>query len=176
MNKLLSFDQAANVSGWSYWEDKTPKEWGIITPIPKALKGGARLSSLRKQFKELIDKYKPDMVLIENPVGGEEDKQKGPENNWLTMQTLCQVQGVLLEVINECGKPVEIISPSSWQFTCNIHARDRDARKNGARRFVQNRYNLTEAQVVQDVCDSLCIAFHYLEGGKIKAEEEECAF
>ena len=172
MKKLLSFDQAANITGWSYWEDKKPKEWGIITPIPKSLKDGARLSSLRKQFKALIEKYNPNIVLIENPVGGEEDKQKGPENNWQTMQTLCQVQGVLIQVIDELHKQIEIISPSSWQFTCNIHARDRDARKNGARKFVQYKYNLTEAEVAQDICDSLCIAFHYLEGGVI----EECAF
>ena len=174
MKKILSFDQAANVSGWSYWEDRKPKEWGVITPIPKSLKDGPRLSSLRKQFKALIEKYNPDMVLIENPVGGEEDKEKGPENNWKTMQTLCQVQGVLIQVIDELKKPIEIISPSSWQFTCRIHAREREARKLGARKFVEKEYGLDETQVVQDICDSICIAYHYITTDGV--DPERCAW
>ena len=111
--KILSFDQAANVSGWSYWEDEVPVKWGTVEPSPKTLRGGQRLHSLRKQFEDLIKEFNPDMILIENPVGGEEDKRGGPENNWKTMQTLCQVQGVLLEVIAAHRKKVEIISPSS---------------------------------------------------------------
>lgn len=79
------------------------------------------------------------------------------------MQTLCQVQGVLLQVIDECGLPVEIVSPSSWQATCGIHAKYREQRKAGACAFVQDRYGITD---VQDVYDSICICFHYLSGGK----------
>lgn len=100
------------------------------------------------------------MILIENPVGGEEDKRGGPENNWKTMQTLCQVQGVLLEVIAAHRKKVEIISPSSWQNTCGIHKRSRDERKAGARKFVENYYGLFD--VIQDVVDSICIGYHYI--------------
>lgn len=157
---ILSFDQAAKISGWSYWEDNKPKEWGIVEPSPKNLKGGARLTSIRGKFKKLIEKFDPDIVLIENPVGGEED-DNGPESNWKTMQILCQVQGVLLQVIDECHKNVEIISPSSWQYTCHIHKRDRSARKRGAQAFVKEQYGLDN--IIQDVIDSICIAHHYLE-------------
>lgn len=163
MRKILSLDQAANVSGWSYWEDDVPKKWGTISPTPKSAKGGQRLTSLRKKFKDLILEYTPDIVLIENPVGGAEDNRDGPENNWLTMQVLCQVQGVLLQVIDEAGLPVEIISPSSWQFTCGIHARERAARKAGATAFVIEKYGIDD---VQDVHDSICICYHFLNGGK----------
>lgn len=168
--KILSFDQAANVSGWSYWEDGKPVEWGIVSPIPSSLTGGARLYSLRKQFKALIKKYNPDQILIENPVGGEEDKKAGPTANWKTMQVLCQVQGVLLELIDECLKPVEIISPSSWQFTCGIHKRERTLRKAGAVEFVERHYGLKNVE--QDVVDSICIAHHYVESNR----EERSAF
>ena len=106
------------------------------------------------------------MILIENPVGGEEDKRSGPENNWKTMQTLCQVQGVLLELIAEKKKDVEIISPSSWQYTCGIHKRSRVERKEGARQFVESYYGLKN--VIQDVCDSICIAHHYLRENRIE--------
>ncbi len=164
MRKILSFDQSANASGWSYWEDDKPVAWGVINPIPKKLRGGERLMSLRGQFEDLLLQYNPDIVLIENPVGGQEDKNKdGPEYNWLTMQTLCQVQGVLLELIAECGKPVEIISPSSWQATCGIHARDRATRKAGAETFVTTKYGIVGEQ---DIYDSICICFHYISGGK----------
>lgn len=154
---ILSFDQAANISGWSYWEDNKPKQWGIIAPSPKSLKGGARLNSLRGKFKEKIKTCDPDIVLIENPVGDDD----GPENNWKTMQVLCQVQGVLLEVIAANNKEVEIVSPSSWQYTCGIHKRDRVSRKIGAQQFIKSTYNI--ADVPQDVVDSMCIAHHYIE-------------
>lgn len=157
--KILSFDQAANVSGWSYWEDAEPVEWGAVKPSPQTLRGGERLVSLRKQFEKLIDKYDPDIVLIENPVGGEEDKKTGAENNWKTMQVLCQVQGVLLELIASKKKKIDIISPSSWQDTCGIHKRSRDERKAGAQKFVKNQYHI---DVIQDICDSICIAYHYI--------------
>lgn len=159
--KILSLDQAAKVSGWSFWENDKPVEWGIIEPTPKNLKDGARLYSLRKKFSELIDKYSPELILIENPVGGEEDKKSGAENNWKTMQVLCQVQGVLIELITEKRKPVEIVSPSSWQNTCSIHRRDREGRKAGAKAFVEKTYGLRD--VPQDIYDSICIAHHYLE-------------
>lgn len=161
--KILSFDQAANVSGWSYWENNKPVEWGIIQPKPTSAKDGRRLSSLRQQFKDLIAKYNPDKILIENPVGGEEDKTAGPNNNWKTMQTLCQVQGVLIQLIDEFGKSPEIISPSSWQSTCGIHKRWRAERKAGAREFVQKVYGLDETQVSQDVVDSICICHHFID-------------
>ena len=157
---ILSFDQAANVSGWSYWENDKPVKWGLIAPSPKNLKGGARLHSLRGKFKDKIKELDPDIVLIENPVG---DDGEGPENNWKTMQVLCQVQGVLLEVIYGCNKEVEIISPSSWQYTCNIHKRDRGSRKKGAQEFVKQAYNI---DAVQDVVDSICIAHHYIENNQ----------
>lgn len=161
--KILSFDQAANISGWSYWENNKPVEWGIIQPKPTSLKDGRRLSSLRQQFKDLITKYQPDKILIENPVGGEEDKTAGPNNNWKTMQTLCQVQGVLIQVIDEYGQAPEIISPSSWQFTCGIHKKWRAERKAGARAFVEKVYGLDETKVSQDIVDSICICHHYID-------------
>lgn len=156
---FLAFDQAARISGWSYWEDGLPRKWGTIES-PGKYSGGQRLHYLREKFKAKIEEFNPDMILIENPVGGEEDKYSGPENNWKTMQTLCQVQGVLLEVIHECGKEVEIISPSSWQNTCGIHKRNRTERKEGACRFVQSTYGLSD--IIQDIVDSICIGYHYV--------------
>lgn len=162
-NKILSFDQAANVSGWSYWENGKPVQWGTVTPTPTSAKGGRRLASLRQKFGDLIDQFNPEIVLIEDPVGGEEDKTSGPTNNWKTMQTLCQVQGVLLELIHTKDKPVEIVSPSSWQNTCGIHKRYRLERKAGARSFVEKTYGLSEQDIIQDIVDSICIAHHYIE-------------
>lgn len=164
--RILSIDQAANVSGWSYWENDKPVKWGTISPTPASAKEGRRLASLREKFGKLIDEVNPNFILIENPVGGEEDKTSGPENNWKTMQTLCQVQGVLMELIYEKNIPMEIISPSSWQFTCGIHKRWRAERKAGARAFVEKKYGLTETDIVQDIVDSICIAHHYIETSK----------
>lgn len=162
--KILSIDQAARLSGWSYWENNKPIEWGVVEPSPKTLKDGARLTALRKQFAALIDKYSPELIIIEDPVGGEEDKKSGAENNWKTMQVLCQVQGMLIQLIHEKGKKIAIVSPSSWQFTCGIHKRSRTERKDGALAFVAKAYNLSD--IPQDICDSICIAYHHIESNK----------
>lgn len=47
MKKILSFDQSANASGWSYWEDDKPVSWGVIFPNPRSARGGERLTSIR---------------------------------------------------------------------------------------------------------------------------------
>ena len=135
--------------------------------------GGQRLKSLYDQFIELIQKYNPDMVLIETPVGGDED-HKGAKSNWTTMNILSQVQGVLLLAIETCKKPVEMVSPSAWQFTTRIHKRDRTSRKIGAREFVEKNYKITN--VIQDVCDSICIGYHYIETIRRKEQSEVSAF
>lgn len=162
--KILSIDQAARVSGWSFWENDKPIEWGVVEPSPKNLKDGKRLTSIRKKFAELIDKYSPELVIIEDPVGGEEDKRSGAENNWKTMQVLCQVQGMLMQLVDEKKKDLVIVSPSSWQNTCGIHKRDRNSRKAGAKAFAEKAYKLVD--VPQDICDSICIAYHYIEQNK----------
>lgn len=171
MSKVLAIDQAANLSGYSIWENEKPIAWGVISPKPKNLREGARLTSLRKQFKELIQQYNPQVVVIEDPVGGTEDKG-GSSANWKTMQILCQVQGMLIQLIHELNKDLDIVSPSSWQYTCGIHARDRVKRKMGSKNFVKKHYDLAEEDGInQDICDSFCIAYHYFN-----KQEEEGAF
>lgn len=71
-----------------------------------------------------------------------------------------------MELIYEKNIPMEIISPSSWQFTCGIHKKWRAERKAGARAFVEKKYGLTETDIVQDIVDSICIAHHYIETNK----------
>ena len=169
MSKILAFDQAANITGWSLWEDGKPIKWGIITPQPKNLKEGKRLSSLRTQFSTVIHESGASTVLLEDPVGSQENSYKRPENNWKTVQILSQVQGVLLQLIDEYNKKAVIVSPSTWQNTCGIHKRDRESRKAGAVEFIKKTYNINAEQ---DVIDSLCIAHHYLT----KEKYERSAF
>jgi len=45
---FISIDQSASASGFCIWEDNQPKEWGVISPIPKTLREGARLNSIRR--------------------------------------------------------------------------------------------------------------------------------
>ena len=168
IKSALCFDQAARLSGWAYFENEKPIEWGTIEPIPKSATGGARLHSLRSQFGTLIATDNPEIVLIEDPVGGDEDKNQGPTANWMTLKTLAQVQGVLLEIIAKYKKPVEIVSPSSWVFTCRIHKRSRAERKIGAREFVSKEYKIDN--VIQDVCDAICIGYHFFETQRRKSE------
>jgi len=163
--KILSIDNAANASGWSYWEDEKPIVWGVIYPNPKSAKDGARLTSLRKQFSLLIDEHNPDIVLIESPVGDD-----GPESNWRTMSVLFEVFGILRQLIDEKGKKISIISVSSWQNACGIHKRDRIGRKAGAVTFVERTYGLKDLE--QDIIDSICLGHYFI----VSTKRERSAF
>lgn len=167
---FLSIDQSATASGWCYWKDNKPTAWGVINPSPKSCKGGERLSSLRGQFKKLLETYNVKTVCIEDPVGGVEDKNSVPGNNWKTMQVLSQVQGMLSELIYLLTKREPFIySPSSWQFSTGIHKRDRSSRKAGAAAFVEKTYHITDRE--QDVYDAICIGWHHLYGNAASSEE-----
>lgn len=156
--QVLSIDQAANLSGWAFWDNDKLMTHGVIKPIPQSSRGGRRLASLRSQFSKLIDTHHPDVVVIEDPVGGDEDGI-GSKNNWKTMQVLCQVQGILEELIYEKGKQIEIVSPSSWQNTLGIHRRARSERKAGAAKYILDTYSITPSQ---DEIDAICIGAHYI--------------
>lgn len=171
MEKLLSFDQAANLTGWSYWEDRKPVEWGVITPQPKSAKGGQRLNSLYSQYKDLVKKYKPNTIVCEPPIGDDDDG-KGHK----TLFVLSQVMGLLEMIAAESLIPLELMPAARWQFNCGIHKRDRASRKQGAKDFIAKEYRISPDEISQDEADSLCIAHSFYTQKDRDDSKEECAF
>lgn len=169
--RTLCIDQAARLSGFAVFEDNKLIEWGTVEPRPKSLTGGPRLKYIYEKFEEIVDRVKPDQMVIEDPVGGQEDN-RGPKANWKTMFVLANVYGVLELLAAIKGVPIDSVSPSSWQYTCGIHKRDRSSRKAGAEAFVEKQYGV--AGTAQDIYDAICIGHHYLN--KKHQEMEISAF
>lgn len=172
IEKVLSFDQAANQSGWCYWENEKPIEWGLIQPSPKSAKDGTRLNSLYKQFESLITKYNPSIVLAEPPIGDDDDG-KGHK----TLFILAQVEGLIEMLVDKYNLRFCLVPAAQWQFNCGIHKRDRTSRKSGAMAFVQKQFNIPEGQLIQDEADALCIGYSYfVQRERDRQKNEGCAF
>lgn len=171
IKRLLSFDQAANLTGWSYWEDEKPKEWGVITPLPKSAKGGQRLNSLYGQYSALVAKYKPEIIVCEPPIGDDDDG-KGHK----TLFVLSQVMGLIQMISAKTLTTLELMPAARWQFNCGIHKRDRAERKAGAKAFIEKTYHIPQEEISQDEVDSLCIAHSYFIQRDRDNLTEECAF
>ena len=160
MSKIvLACDQALRMSGYCIFEDGKPMIWDTITPIPKSADVPTALKSIRRQFREVIKKHKPDTVILEIPMGGDEN----PVDNHKTAFTLAQVYGVLQELCAEELVDIEAIYASEWQKICGIHKRDRASRKAGAVDFVKRKYGITAPQ---DCVDAICIGYSWLEMNK----------
>jgi hypothetical protein len=101
------------------------------------------------------------LAILEVPAGGEEKDVKGPENNWLTMSVLYMVHGVVRNILQKRNISYILQSPSTWVNILGIHKRERYARKQGAKEYVEKTYNITGKE--QDVYDAIAIGSCYFE-------------
>ena len=160
MSKIvLACDQALRMSGYCIFKDNNPAIWDIISPTPKSSDIPIALKSIRRQFREVIKKYKPDTIILEIPMGGNDDSI----DNHKTAFILAQVYGVLQELCAEELVNIEGIYASELQRICGIHKRDRASRKAGAVDFVKRKYGIIAPQ---DCVDAICIGYSWLEMNK----------
>lgn len=113
-----------------------------------------RLTFIKKQVAELIEKNQIDFVCLEDI-----QLQSSVGNNVSTFKTLAYVQAVIIEFLNEKGIPYEVISSSSWKSTLSIKGKDRPAQKKAAVEYVVSKYDI---KPTQDEVDAICIGTHYI--------------
>lgn len=113
-----------------------------------------RLTFIKKQIAELIEKNQIDFVCLEDI-----QLQSSVGNNVSTFKTLAYVQAVIIEFLNEKGIPYEVISSSSWKSTLGIKGKDRPAQKRAAVEYVIGKYDI---KPTQDEVDAICIGTHYI--------------
>ena len=164
---VLSLDLASTLSGWALFDNKLEGasallEKGIIEPRPKSLSAEQRLPIIEREFLKVLDSHSPKTVLLENPAGGKEDVKisqynTGPTRNWMTMSVLFMTHGVIRNILEKKGIPYHTISPSTWQNRVGIFKRDRDGRKDGAKKYVLENYPQVSDKEMQDIYDAICI-------------------
>lgn len=174
--KILAIDLASRLSGWAFFEDKKLISYGLIKPRPQSLTAEQRLQIIEEEVERLLDKYKPKVVVLENPAGGAEDK-KGPTANWTTMAVLFMTHGVVRNILEKRKIKYEIVSPSVWSNRLSIFKRDRSGRKAGAKAYAIEHYGLSDKEE-QDIYDAVCLhdCYLYLEEWKVKSSNERSAF
>lgn len=176
MSKILALDLASRQSGWAVFEKGTPSKLidkGIIEPRPRSLSAEERLPIIEKELQEILDKYKPSLVILEQPAGGKEDS-RGPDKSWLTMSVLFLCHGVVRNELIKRKIKFQLCSPSVWQNRLGFHKRDRAGRKAAAREYAVKAYSLPD-NLEQDIYDAVCLydCYIYLEEFKKKEKEEE---
>ena len=104
--KILSFDQSTRCSGYAYFEDGEYVESGIVDMSKSKLETDKRSFEMAKELWEIINKYKPDHLILE-------DTQQ--QNNIKTVITLARLQGAILGYAEAHGVKVHILLPSQWR-------------------------------------------------------------
>lgn len=103
--RVVSFDQATKVSGWSFWTDGTYVDSGIIDKH-KIKDSNERAAAMGNAICEKLEELHPDCVVIENV-----QAQAGVS----TVILLARLQGIVIGWCYAHKIRVEVIEPSKWR-------------------------------------------------------------
>ena len=138
--KVISFDQSTRVSGWSLFEDGEYVCSGVIDMSKSELETQERSFEMAKAIWKLINKYKPDYLIIE-------DVQN--QNSTKTVIVLARLQGMLLGYAEAHGVQTRILAPSVWRrelnYTQGPKVKRAELKKQSAD-YVQNKYGFVMSE------------------------------
>lgn len=149
--KLLALDQSSKITGWAVFENQQLVEYGKIDCGNADLP--ARLTQVRREVKDLIQKFNIDEVVMEDI-----QLQNTVGNNVVTYKALAETIGVLSQMLHENGIPQSLLPSSTWKSQLGIKGRARVEQKRNAQLFINNTYNI---KVIQDIADAICIGTVY---------------
>lgn len=154
MARLLSLDQASQVTGWAVFEGGKLLKHGKIE-FSSSTDLCVRLFKLRAEVDKIIKDYKIDEVVFEDI-----QLQANRGNNVKTFKVLAEVFGVLSELCAEWGIPQQAVLASVWKSGLGIKGADRTAQKRAAQQWVISTYGV---KPTQDECDAICIGSYTLK-------------
>jgi crossover junction endodeoxyribonuclease RuvC len=104
--KVLSMDQSTRVSGYCLFQDGKYVESSVIDMSKSELDTPERSFEMAKALWKVIEKYKPEHLVIE-------DTQQ--QNNVKTVITLARLQGMIIGYAEAHSIKVHILLPSMWR-------------------------------------------------------------
>ena len=152
MHKILAYDQASRVSGWSFFIDGELKDYGHFSF--EFTNFSLRLLRICEQMEGHIKKFEPDLILLENI----SMEGRGP-NNVNTFQKLAQVQGAMMMTAQKHGIDHKLVYPNEWRSACNFlkgEDKHRDNQKKIAQQWVAQTFG---RKCTQDEADAICIGY-----------------
>lgn len=140
----MAFDQAVTgATGYSVFNKDTQEliTYGKFT--------GGTLLNCKDNVVELIDKWKPVHVILE-------DVQQ--QRNVQTFKVLSMLLGVLQIALEERGIAYTIVHVMTWRAKNQIHARNRAEAKRMAQTLIEELYGV---KPTQDECEAVLIGRYY---------------
>lgn len=112
----------------------------------------------------VIDNINADFVILENIQF---------QRNIATFKSLAQLQGCIMNHLNNLNIGYTFVEPSAWKSYCGIKGRKREEQKKNTIIYVKNKYNI---EVSEDIADAIGIgtwALNNLKNVKIGGNHEE---
>lgn len=157
--KILALDISTKSTGWFV----SKRSCGVVLSS-KDFTFAERLALFRIEIEQLVLKYKPDVVVIE-------DSYYRPGfGNIHTLKTLVKFAGVAIEVCGAHKIPVEIITATqARKYCCGSKKLD----KKGVFDYFVGKYELNAWTFAKDndKTDAMALAWGYREIQKAKTKE-----
>lgn len=160
----LSLDQAARVTGWAVFDDKTVKEYGTFS-IKSSLPIEQRLAQFWQELNELKNKFEPNYIFFE-------DIQNQHNNE--TYKKLAYIQAAIILWCYFNDIKFSVLAPSHWRKIikekCGASfGKKREEQKEAAIQFVKDKLNI---EVTSDEADAITLGY----AGIIEKEQNKSAF
>ena len=161
--KVLAFDQSTTRSGYCVFVDGKYDHSGIIDKH-KNKDSQSRFKEMYEGIHEVIEKEKPDAVIIEDT-----QMQGG---NAATFKTLCQLQGSIIGMCYAMGIKFHVVTPTQWRAALNFKQGPkvkREELKAQSIAFAKKEFGIDKYEDEMEAC---CInaGFHQMKSKDIDIE------
>ena len=159
---ILGLDASSASTGFSIFDNKGLAAYGIIKPDGNDWR--ERLVHQAPQLKEIIEKYNPTQIVMEDvPLNG--------KGGLKILVVLGAVQGMILGLASSYRIPIKFVTPNEWRskvglFTGNRDDTKRDEMKKKSVEFVNQEFGLKFKWISKsskfnedDISDSILIAY-----------------
>lgn len=147
--KILAFDNALGHFGISFFEDLSLKSYMLADF--SHFREPKRLFQIKQNIQQVIEKYNPDFIIMEDVFLGDNPKGYG---------SLSQLIGVLKVLCMENDIPFDLAMAGEWRKRLKIKGRSRDIYKNNTIIFVENKFNITMSNNLNDIADAIAIGWY----------------
>jgi Holliday junction resolvasome RuvABC endonuclease subunit len=143
--RFLNLDQSTKISGFSVFDNTNLIDYGHVDSSIKKNLPLERMKKTSELIAGLIDKYKPDFVVLENVQF---------QQSYATYNQLSQLQGVLFKLLFDKKIPFTTVAPVTWKKFCGITGKRRAEQKENTIKMVKEKFKI---DTTEDEADAIGI-------------------
>lgn len=148
--RVLAFDQATYMTGFSVFDDKVLVKYGTFeTNLEDEI---ARDHKIKEWFISMIKNWQPDYIGLE---GIQLQEKGGTRAMGVTVfEILARLQGILMCTAYEMNVPFKVVHTATWRNHCGVKGKTRVDRKKSMQILVKNWFDIN---VSDDCSDAIGI-------------------